>query len=796
MRPPTPPTARAWIAVLALAVGFVLWGDARRLGRLEQIATVSRGDSVADPASATGYAGGVREWVVPDHDGNSYAWLAQTQQMLARGEWRVRHVDTENAPFGREVHAASPYRWWLGLVATGQRALTGESPGLAVERAARLADPLLHGLLLLIATPLVARRFGGLAAGLFAAGAVALFPLAAGFFPGTPDDAGLQLLTGLGGVLLLLAGLQALDGGDHTAAGRRFGLAGAAGGLGLWLSPASGVPLLLGVALGGLFVARLRRPSPDLLPWRAWSVSGAVTVLLASLAEYFPSHLGSWELRAIHPLYGLAWLGGGELLARAAAGLQLGWRRPTLKSGLSLALAAVSLAALPAVMWRFHNPGFLAADVSSFRLTNEGNGALAANVVAWLREDGLSPVAVATLLPLIVLIPAGLLAIRRHALVALALGPVLATVAAACFQLRGWMLADAMLLTLLVAATAGAVPSFRRWLWIGGTAVVLVFGTVRLLPAGRGPADNTLTLAEAQGIMERDLAHWLARRAGGRQPPIVHAPPALTTTLAYYGGIRGLGSLSWESQEGLAVAVRIAISTSRDEALALLRRRGVSHVVLASWDGFFDAYTRASSMQVGELFYVGLNRWRLPPWLRPVPYQGPKIPGLENRAVRILEVVDDQDEPLAAARLTEYFIELGQLDNAQATRPGLLRYPADLGVLVARAQLEIALQDGAAFTAVFDPLVSRLAGGADRNLNWERRVSLAVVLAKGQRLDLARGQVQRCLAEANEARLRSLTTNSLFYLLALNKNLGLSFADSRLQALALSLLPAELQQSL
>jgi hypothetical protein len=296
--------------------------------------------------------------------------------------------------------------------------------------------------------------------------------------------------------------------------------------------------------------------------------------------------------------------------------------------------------------------------------------------------------------------------------------------------------------------------------------------------------------------MERDLAHWLARRSAGGVPPVLHAPPALTTTLTYYGGLRGLGTLSWESNDGLSLAIRVAISTSRDEALALLRRRGVTHIVLTSWDGFYDNYTRASSMQVGELFYNGLNRFSFPLWLRPLPYQAPAIPGLEGRGVRILELVDDQDEPLAAARLTEYFIEMGQLDNARASRPGLLRYPADLGVLVARAQLEIALQDGPAFTAVFEPLVSRLAGGADRNLNWERRVSLAVVLAKGQRPDLARAQLQHCLAEANEARLRSLTSNELFYLLALAKNLGLQFSDPRLQEFARQLLPVELQQSL
>ena len=54
---------------------------------------------------------------MPERNESSFGWIALTQQMFARGEGRVRHVDSDNAPFGREVNATSPYRWWLGFVA-------------------------------------------------------------------------------------------------------------------------------------------------------------------------------------------------------------------------------------------------------------------------------------------------------------------------------------------------------------------------------------------------------------------------------------------------------------------------------------------------------------------------------------------------------------------------------------------------------------------------------------------------------------------------------------------------------
>src|ERR1700676_2191525 len=105
---------RLWVLVPVCACGLLVWLDQGRVRRVEYVCGLegrARPVDVLDARSPTGYADGQRELVVPEGSEESFHWVAQTQQMLARGEARVRHVDYENSPGGREVSSASPYRW-------------------------------------------------------------------------------------------------------------------------------------------------------------------------------------------------------------------------------------------------------------------------------------------------------------------------------------------------------------------------------------------------------------------------------------------------------------------------------------------------------------------------------------------------------------------------------------------------------------------------------------------------------------------------------------------------------------
>src|ERR1700753_3001758 len=110
------PFSLAWLAVLCAAAGFLLWMDVVRARHIGHVSALGGWDenspvTVATPAPVAPELTAGNGLIVPGQLTESYHWLAQTQRMFNRGEWRVRHIDYENAPFGRAVYSPSPYRW-------------------------------------------------------------------------------------------------------------------------------------------------------------------------------------------------------------------------------------------------------------------------------------------------------------------------------------------------------------------------------------------------------------------------------------------------------------------------------------------------------------------------------------------------------------------------------------------------------------------------------------------------------------------------------------------------------------
>ena len=789
-----------WLLVLLGAGGFLIWSAQVRVRHVERATAAGQEAVKIDATSPTGYAGGTRELIVPEHNYDSYNWIAQTQLMRARGDWRVRQIDYENAPIGRPVQAASPYRWWLGFAGWLDRLATGRSPGLAIEHAALFADPLLQLLLLVGTTVFVAWRFGGFSAAFVAGGLVAIFPWGGAFQPGAPSDLGLGGAGALWSVLLLLAAVEAKA---APRAARWFFAAGVMGGIGLWLNVTRTTPVLLGLTLGAVAVLALaRRTSP--LPWRAWGFGIAVTSFAAYLVEYFPAHLGEWHLQSVHPVFSLAWLGVGEGLTQAGV---LFAPQKSAGRGRAIFLFVVGLAAiavLPLVLWKMPNAGFLATDLAAQRLTNLPDGPAAVSLGAWIIREGFTLRVGTTLLPVLLLVPAGWLLVRRKidshqwTAVALATGALLIVLGFAGRHLSWWNDVDVVGLGLLVAAvgaTAGPDrPALPRWAWAMGVAGVLGLGLVQLAPKTAGAAENAFSQQEVEGMIDRDLAHWLARRAG--QPgTVVLATPKQTAALHYYAGLRGLGTLDLENRDGFGAALRIVSATTTEEALELIQRREVRYIILPSWDSAMDQYAILGQGQIEGSFLERLHKWALPDWLRPVAYPMPRIGGFESQSVLVYEVVDIQSPPAALSRIAEYFIEMGQMDQATAVAEALKRYPADLGAQVARLEVELAAGVTPEFEQSMNALVARLARKADRTLPWDQRVALAVVLARGKQMPLAQEQLKRCLAEADAAKLRSLTTGALYRLQVLAKAFNTTLPEP-LQAQALELLPAEVRSRL
>jgi hypothetical protein len=383
------------------------------------------------------------------------------------------------------------------------------------------------------------------------------------------------------------------------------------------------------------------------------------------------------------------------------------------------------------------------------------------------------------------------------------MGPALAALALSIRHLRWWNSFDAVLLVLLVAAAAAVHTAANarrgRWLWSALLGVILAFGLSHLVPAdGAGGSGKVrLTLAEVDGIYERGLAQWIAGHAGPDGATVL-VPPLRTSSFCFYGGLRGLGTQNWENGDGVSAAFYIVTAMRQGESLSVIRQRGVTHIVLPSWDTGFEDLARLRLKDPAASFVFALHNTNGGgfSWLRPLPYELPPVAGLENQSVMVLEVTDETDPATQQGRFVEYLLETHQIVRAADASQALQRYPADIGALAAQAQLAKARGDDRTFARALKSIVSDLSIGSDRGLPWDRRVSVAVVLALGGRADLSREQVERCFREANEDRIRFLTTESLYHLLLLGRRTGTDFPEPKLSALSLELLPAGLRARL
>ncbi len=752
-------TSLAWLLVPLASVAWCVLLNQSRLDRLAELeaqvplsALPASPDPLALPVPAVG-----TQLTLGAHP-ESQEWILQTTLAQKTGTWRLREVDYDNAPRGRITHRAAPYRWWLQGTAT----LLG-SP----EAAARWADPLLQIVTLLAGAGLVAWRWGRWAGAMTAVLLALLYPWAGDFAAANPSELSLVLAWSAAGGLLLLLGLQA----STTRPTTWFAASGAAAGIAVWISPGLGVPWVLATAVGAALAGGLGRPGQS-GAWRIWGFAGALAVLLGWVIEYVPAAINWQELRAVHPLYALAWCGLGDLLHRL-------WHRRWGK--VAWIPAAIAVLALPLALFGWDQSGFLAATSLMSQLTRQ-SGALEANNLAhaWSLPGGPARV-LASLLHLFVLVPAALrLRRERGACPSLwiAVGLTLVLIAWACVRVQwwAWVNVGAFMVWLALLDPTRLDAKVRRT-WTIGTAIVLLPGLMGLLPTSADATGN-------RALAERDLARFLARRSGS-EPTVVLAPPQTTMALIYHGGLRGLGTPFWENLDGFRVSSRLAGTNSQDEALALVEQRQLTTIVMPSWDPFLDEYARLGATDLDASLVALLQNWLPPRWLRPVPYELPAAAGMEGEAVMVFEVVDVQDDPTALSRLAEYFIAMGDLRRAVAVAQALQNsFSTDPGGLVAQAQVAVAINKPALYRQTMERLLPLLQEGRDRVLLWDQRVSLTLMLAQGGLEELLTEQLQRTVRNVDERDLRHLSAAKLREWLQLLDQQGLALPDAGLAALA------------
>jgi hypothetical protein len=360
---------------------------------------------------------------------------------------------------------------------------------------------------------------------------------------------------------------------------------------------------------------------------------GAIVSLGFYLLEYAPWNLGL-RLEVNHPLYALAWWGGAELIAvlgdwhlarDGATQRRLPFVR-VIAFLLAVLAAPITIVTLGPSVFRVADP--IVAGL--WRFVAEG---MSLPMVAASR--GL-PAVIYELIFALMLIPAIVVWRKRpgHAGIPLAMltGVTAMTVGMAVLQTRWFQSASAAQIVLLVAifGSARAPAPRKQWRRIG-----LAVGFAFLLPLtvqlAHERAENRRGAVRAIDLVQplyRDVAADL-RRDQPAGPIVVLASPDATAGIGYFGGFSGLGTLYWENAAGLRAAGEIFCSMSDEDALRLIRRSGVTHVVMISRANFIGEYFRllrpgqpldAGRETFGYRLGTGLN---LPRWLRPITYEIP-----------------------------------------------------------------------------------------------------------------------------------------------------------------------------
>ncbi|MBE2215576.1 MAG: hypothetical protein IAE82_17015 [Opitutaceae bacterium] len=777
---PAIPTGRAglmraapWLALILLMLAWVIRTDTAHAHRVVSLSAEGSAPPDIDAHSSTGYALGQRHFLGTHERGDTYRWIAATQHILVEGPLAdVPAMD--NVPQGRIQLGPRLYTVWLAACAWVHHVLSGDPLALSAERMALWEPVITHVLAFCAAVVLFWRRSGP--GGAVAVGLVfaAFPPVLAQFLPGVLTPRTWALLLAAGALIPRRTPGEATTSPHVVSTGRAVAAA-----LSLWLTPAIGFPVVLIAGLSGAACVGHDRAR---VPFLGWSCLGSLMTLGAWLIDRSPWDLAAGELRYVHPIYAVAWLGLGVALD--------GWQR--LRRGgvrrlwavIEFAAGAMLLAILVYVQVAHHDLGWLYPGASLRRLTSLDETRVSSSAAAWLAQ---APPAetVLTLAPIV-----GALAVfaaafararpsspqDRHTLTT-AILPMVAVFAVGLVQLRLLVVATLVAVPLILDLAVRTSTSVRRIAVtaLGALLVAALAGEKSLPHTLRRSNDAAMpSPADVQALVHRHIARWMATH----HPPgsvAALAPPELSDSLVFHGGCRVLMSTAWEAYAGQVAASRILSSPEATEAEAVIESRGVTHLVLPSWDRVLPLLTKAPLEPDKTTLLARLDVWKLPPYLRPLPYHLPPAPGYEREKLAIFKVVPAQEEALLLSRLAEYFVEMNRAEPAALAAKVLDEaYADDPNARVARAAVWAQQKKPALFEREFEALAAATTAG-QVPFEWDRRVQRAIILAVGRRPDLARTEIEACLTAATPDLVFDLTPMQAHRVAELARRYSLDF---------------------
>jgi hypothetical protein len=623
---------------------------------------------------------------------DGYVWNRHAEHLGENGQWRLRYTDLDNAPEGREVHWNSAFAWYLRGLGEMYRAIYGDSLRNSIFRMSIWANPILLILALGIFSTLSARRFGPLCGTVIAIGMIAVPTFYEGFMPAYPDHHGIIAFTLMGllfGIAWAGAGWVQQPGGKDMISPdslnqARHGIIFSAicGAAGLWISALSTAIVLGAIGVAALVSAWVscvipRKDAASYHPelWKTWAIWGAVTSFLLYLLEYFPFHL-SMRLEVNHPLYSLAWIGGGWTIAEVSGWLLspakkregFPWKRlifPICLCG--LLLLAVLLGG---------NAVYSARDPFMVRLYK---------YIAELRPllerialGGLTWKVAVGWFPLLLLLAILLNFSRRvghgtkSTLIFLGI-PILIITGLQLYQVRWGMLVG----PLYIALAGVAIPQLWRLVpqrWTArsiATIGLLTFAFLLVKPGFENTlrsswrqfhAGENIPISPGQGLalLHRQMARTILDNANGK-PVVLLSSPNSSCILACLGGFRTVGTLYWENIDGLKKAAEALNAQDDSEALNLIRKLGVTHVSLMTWENFIQPFfwILYPEPQPGKSFDVSFGKKalfdrKIPVWSRPLIFPPNDLTKGLQQQVLMLQVVPEQSLSEAMFHVARY----------------------------------------------------------------------------------------------------------------------------------------------
>lgn len=631
---------------------------------------------------------------------DGYVWNRHAEKLGENGNYRLRFTDFDNAPEGREVHWNSAFAWYLRGLGELHYAFTKDAPGASLRnsifRMSIWANPILLVAALLIFSTLTALRFGPLSGTVIALAMVCVPTFYEGFMPAYPDHHGLIsffLLGMLFGIAWAGAGWinktsQDVFAPPHSLRSARHGMIFSAlcGAAGLWFSALS-TSLVLGtlgiaaVVSTPFFLKAGRRAGLEYHPelWKTWALWGGGGSLAFYLLEYFPNHI-SMRLEVNHPVYSIAFLGGGWAIYALTSWFAADRKTPF--PWRSLVLCAIAGALLPLLILFGGAAVYIPNDPFMGRLWK--NIAELLPLLTRIQLGGLTWAVAFGWFPVLLLAVIVLQFVRgvdpgtKAVLVFMGI-PIVLLTALQFYQVRWGLLVG----PLYGALAAIVIPQVWRLVprdtisRSAGALLLLAFAYLFVEPAFKNsfamttqqyraePGKVPISPGQGLALLHRQMARSILDDAGDR-PVVLLSSPNSSCMLSALGGFRTIGTLYWENVDGLKHAARALNAQGDEETLRLLQKHGVTHVSMMTWENFIEPYFRIlypdtrSMMEAREegapaikapenSFGIrALFNKTVPPFTRPLAFPKNTLSNGLQQTVLMLRV--DPEQSIASAR--------------------------------------------------------------------------------------------------------------------------------------------------